>query len=821
MPDISQLEIEGQVYDIKDAAARADLAEVKPAVQALQANVGDPLIVSSASAFSGSSLDTTKVYVYVGADSGSYEHQHWYYHNGSAWTDGGLWGAGIELDANLSNVAKAAQAKATGDKIEELKNELKSELSISVYGGIKSATFEVGDLSGDDGSPTSSTTRARTTDYITYADTDVIINPEKTNVPYIIYFYQEDETFIRRTAWDSSLKFLSNFAPANTGKYKIVARMSDNAYITDAKLTQIQKLTIADNTGIPGGELPYKYPVALTDEQKKTALNNMSAIKTTRNLWPHGDAVGFTKYIEKSLSLAAGTYVISAEIISTKDGNEALNYNARIEFRNGSTTVLATSLTRYGRSSRIITLDSAVDNVRLYASNTSANSTDSIGNWRNIQIENGKWVTPYIDHEIIGDIQKSDVKNDEIFHLENITINGNESADREWRFVFNRQHKDSRNVIIDAVAKYTGTDENNAYKSPRIRACYTTTDQGTCYYKIGENGQYSHTLYRLPPIPDYTGQYENYMLVQMMIPAGFTLTIKDLVVRYDNEMNRPINSGLQIDTHCAFMYYPEHTFPAADAAQKCGATRLITIPKCSSDGVWFAYHDDTFDTSTTILRNSDGTAITDATYNGQPFSNIPWDYLENLTVYKESSYGAFPDVKLMKIADFFKLCGKTGAKPMFSLHPVLTVEEYQSLYALTKKYGMLKNLTLKPANVDTAFPRLVTAFGEEIESYGLITTRDNATDTDVQTLITAMNNSGLDRTKVKLFIELWVDKATPAQIAMILNAGYSASLAGYSHTDAAGVTGTLYFSEADYDYWTSLGVTEFTENHNPSLGLNW
>ena len=70
--------------------------------------MGDPLIVSSASAFSGSSLDTTKVYVYVGADSGSYEHQHWYYHNGSAWTDGGLWGAGVELDDSLNNAAKAA-----------------------------------------------------------------------------------------------------------------------------------------------------------------------------------------------------------------------------------------------------------------------------------------------------------------------------------------------------------------------------------------------------------------------------------------------------------------------------------------------------------------------------------------------------------------------------------------------------------------------------------------------------------------------------------------------------------------------------------------
>ena len=247
---------------------------------------------------------------------------------------------------------------------------------------------------------------------------------------------------------------------------------------------------------------------------------------------------------------------------------------------------------------------------------------------------------------------------------------------------------------------------------------------------------------------------------------------------------------------------------------------MVVIPKCTSDGVWFAYHDDTFDLYTTILRDSDGAIIDSSIYDGLPFSQIPWDYLKDLTVYKLSSYGAFPDVHLMRIDEFFKLCGRTGAHPMFSLHPVLTVSEYQSLYALAKQYGVLENLTLKPANADTAFPRLVSIFGDEIESYGLITARNASTDNDVQALITAMSSSGLDGSKVRLYIELWVDLATPTQIAMILNAGYSASLASFNHTDPTGVT-TAYFSEADYNYWTSLGVTEFTDSHNSSLGLDW
>ena len=35
----------------------------------------------------------------------------------------------------------------------------------------------------------------------------------------------------------------------------------------------------------------------------------------------------------------------------------------------------------------------------------------------------------------------------------------------------------------------------------------------------------------------------------------------------------------------------------------------------------------------------------------------------------------------------------------------------------------------------------------DIEAYGLITTRENSRDSDVQTLITTLNNSGLDPTK--------------------------------------------------------------------------
>lgn len=48
--------------------------------------VGSPLTASTASAMT----DTSRIYVYVGSQSG-YNNGHWYYYNGTAWTDGGVY----------------------------------------------------------------------------------------------------------------------------------------------------------------------------------------------------------------------------------------------------------------------------------------------------------------------------------------------------------------------------------------------------------------------------------------------------------------------------------------------------------------------------------------------------------------------------------------------------------------------------------------------------------------------------------------------------------------------------------------------------------
>lgn len=92
---------------------------------------GSPLTAATAAAMT----DQKRVYVYTGSETG-YTAGHWYYYNGSAWTDGGVYNAvAVDTDTTLSISGKAADAKETGDQLTELKSglsELMEDSTISV-----------------------------------------------------------------------------------------------------------------------------------------------------------------------------------------------------------------------------------------------------------------------------------------------------------------------------------------------------------------------------------------------------------------------------------------------------------------------------------------------------------------------------------------------------------------------------------------------------------------------------------------------------------------------------------------------------------------
>lgn len=82
--------------------------------EARSAAYGSPLTAATAAGM----LDQTRVYVYTGSETG-YTAGHWYYWNGSAWTDGGVYNSSaVQLDDTLSITGLAADAAAVGNIIQ-------------------------------------------------------------------------------------------------------------------------------------------------------------------------------------------------------------------------------------------------------------------------------------------------------------------------------------------------------------------------------------------------------------------------------------------------------------------------------------------------------------------------------------------------------------------------------------------------------------------------------------------------------------------------------------------------------------------------------
>lgn len=71
-----------------------------------------------------SMTDKEQIYVYTGTEDG-YTFGNWYYWDGTAWTSGGAYNAiEVNTDGTLTEEGVPADAKATGDKLSELKGDL-------------------------------------------------------------------------------------------------------------------------------------------------------------------------------------------------------------------------------------------------------------------------------------------------------------------------------------------------------------------------------------------------------------------------------------------------------------------------------------------------------------------------------------------------------------------------------------------------------------------------------------------------------------------------------------------------------------------------
>ena len=167
--EVSRLKFNDTTYEIADELARESVGTALTEVASVEAKAdgyntalsgritnlenssGAVLVAKTRTAMT----DTNKIYVYTGttttASGVTYTKGHWYYHNGSKWTDGGEYNQNLDaIDATLTQSNKGADAKVTGDRLSAAESDI-SKLRGTIANDYASQVYSVGDYCYHDG----------------------------------------------------------------------------------------------------------------------------------------------------------------------------------------------------------------------------------------------------------------------------------------------------------------------------------------------------------------------------------------------------------------------------------------------------------------------------------------------------------------------------------------------------------------------------------------------------------------------------------------------------------------------------------------------
>lgn len=206
----------------------------KTEVQSLQAAVGSPLTAITASAM----IDTNKIYVYIGSETG-YTNGDWYYWNGTAWIDGGVYNAvAFETDTTLTQSGQAADAKVVGDEIDELKSAFTASIDdLRDIVGLFEFTWAQGGIASSTGIEYSSTSNVRTPFIpVSGAKTIVVANKNTSGSNAALYEFAGNQT----TASGVNERLAVTYIAPNTSK--TITLNANTAYIR----CQVSSGTLSD-----------------------------------------------------------------------------------------------------------------------------------------------------------------------------------------------------------------------------------------------------------------------------------------------------------------------------------------------------------------------------------------------------------------------------------------------------------------------------------------------------------------------------------------------------------------------------------------------
>ena len=374
-----------------------------------------------------------------------------------------------------------------------------------------------------------------------------------------------------------------------------------------------------------------------------------------------------------------------------------------------------------------------------------------------------------------------------------------------YAFKTNLEKDDVENYIWQLTAKYEGDT------APRLRVyAYAATSSNQIYagdsYDIRGKDEFITQELKIP-----NNQYVLAVQLNITVPENSRLLIKNTSVFHEN-LNRYMDHGVEFSAHMGFdALYPTGCYEGIISAANLGFKSCVVIPKFTSDGVAVCFHDDSH--LAPVITMPDGSAI--PTAEDTAISNHTYAQLMNYSI-GASKNAVFADQKILKMDDFLHVCAITGMRPIFSVHPQLTVSQWETLKVLLDKYNLTHLLSVKSGNYTETWKRVIDVFGDG-NIYSIMELYSTTSTYNVIDYInTGKSTAGIVNTPVEceFFIEsLESETYGPTQTTQLENAiaaGYTCSCVMYSN---------MYMNLVDK--YIEKGVTKFTNGRHCSLGLYW
>ena len=347
----------------------------------------------------------------------------------------------------------------------------------------------------------------------------------------------------------------------------------------------------------------------------------------------------------------------------------------------------------------------------------------------------------------------------------------------------------SKPILFTAMVSYEGE------QAPTIEFHIFASDKTRFYtshvYNLGVRNDFAIKQWRVPPLmfSDAT------LVVKVEVPEGTVLKVRSFGADYDSNI-KDWNGGLRHNAHLGFLgMITPNTMASYEIAALCGFPACIVNPRKTADGVFVCMHNPTINDT---ARDENGQ---------RPEEDLPIDQLNYDDLAKwdvgVSRNHIWKGLRIPKLDDFFAMCSRTGMRPMFSTHPIFTIDEWKQIKAMLIRHGILRNLHIKSFDLDN-LKNAYTVFGTEIDGYTW--DRVEFADEDLASLV----NAGIDKTKCRLGMEIAFKNCTQESTEKIIKEGLFAAVWAVKKRTAD-----------EYESVISWGVTEFTEDYHCSMGLNW